>query len=205
MESICSWTDRTSPTVVAFARMVRYCWRLACRAVTRDCRSTYCPVTSVALVVRSDVRPSAWARASTVAKLFTGTWSVTLPEGVAPDCVCELATKPPSETASAVNCVTVRLSLPRPTVRVREPVCSILADWPTAPFGRLNVFGGVAALAGADPVACAAPEGAASLAFAVAPLEENAGVVVVVVLGAAAGTLTEVWGGAAVMVGRAGL
>ncbi len=47
----------------------------------RACRSTYWPVTSVALVVRSDVLPSAWACCSTVAKLSTGTWSVTLPEG----------------------------------------------------------------------------------------------------------------------------
>ncbi len=65
----------------------------------RDCRSTYWPVTSVAFVVRSEVFPRAWARCSTVAKLSTGTWRVTLPEGVlpvaAPDCVCELATKPP--------------------------------------------------------------------------------------------------------------
>ena len=61
----------------------------------RACRSTYWPVTLVALVVTSDVLPSASARASTVAKLCTGTWSVTLPEGAAPDCVCELATYPP--------------------------------------------------------------------------------------------------------------
>ena len=80
MASICSCTARTSPTVVALARMVRYCWRLACRAVMRDCRSTYWPVTSVALVVRSDTLPSAWARRRTAAKLCTGTWSVTLPE-----------------------------------------------------------------------------------------------------------------------------
>ena len=62
MVSSCSCTARTSPTVVALARMVRYCWRLACSAVMRDCRSTYWPVTSVALVVRSDVLPSACAR-----------------------------------------------------------------------------------------------------------------------------------------------
>ena len=57
MESICSCTARTSPTVVALDRMVRYCWRLACSAVMRACRSTYWPVTLVALVVTSDVLP----------------------------------------------------------------------------------------------------------------------------------------------------
>ena len=79
MVSSCSCTASTSPTVVALARIVRYCCRLTSSAAMRDCRSTYWPVTSVALVVRSDVLPSAWACLSTAEKLATGTWSVTLP------------------------------------------------------------------------------------------------------------------------------
>ena len=61
----------------------------------RACRSTYWPVTSVALVVRSETLPSALARVRTVVKLCTGTCNVTLPDAPPPVCVCELATKPP--------------------------------------------------------------------------------------------------------------
>src|SRR5580692_7234848 len=128
-----------SPMVDALVMMVRYCWRVVLRASMRAWRSTYCPVTSVALVVRLDVLPSASACVSTPAKPVTGTWRVIVPEGGPPEplpvCVCELATKPPAPVAMADNLVIVLLSAPRCTVRPSEPVCSILADWPTAPVG----------------------------------------------------------------------
>jgi hypothetical protein len=38
--SSCACTANTSSTDDAFVMMVRYCWRLASRAVIRDCRST---------------------------------------------------------------------------------------------------------------------------------------------------------------------
>ncbi len=82
-----------------------------------------------------------------------------------------------------------------------------MADWPTAPLGSFGVFWGVAALAGAGTGLLAAPVPAASLpACADNPLEENAGVVVVV-LGAWTGALTDgcAVAGAAVMAGRTGL
>jgi hypothetical protein len=79
MVSICSWTDNTSPTVVAFDMMVRYCCSLVCRAEMRACRLTYWPVTLVAWVVRFDVVPKDWACFNTEAKVSTGTCSVMLP------------------------------------------------------------------------------------------------------------------------------
>ncbi len=138
----------------------------------RDCRSTYWPVTSVAFVVRSEVLPSAWACCSTVAKSSTGTCSVMVPDGVlpvaAPDCVCELATKPPDAPASEVSRVMVRPRSPRPTDNPRVPVCSILDGWPTAPAGSVGGTVGVVT-AGVD-AACPAPaDGDATGALAAPP------------------------------------
>ena len=59
----------------------------------------------------------------------------------APDCVCELATKPPKAPASEVSRVMVRSRSPRPTASPRAPVCSIFEGWPTAPLGREGEVG----------------------------------------------------------------
>ena len=105
----------------------------------RAWRSTYCPVTSVAFVVRFEVLPSASAWVRTLEKSVTGTWRVMVPDGgplePLPVWVCELATKPPAPVAMADSLVIVLLSAPRFTVSPSVPVCSILADWPTAPVG----------------------------------------------------------------------
>ena len=120
---------------VALAKMARYCWRLACRLVIRDCRSTYLPVTSVALVVRLRLFPRTCASCNTAPKVASGTSNVTLPWG---DVSCApgwarvwvLATKPCALVASVVKAVMVDVRAPLVTCRSSEPVCTILVDWP---------------------------------------------------------------------------
>src|ERR1700722_8808054 len=120
---------------VALAKMARYCWRLACRLVIRDCRSTYLPVTSVALVVRLRLFPRTCASCSTAPKPASGTSNVTLPWGDVPPApglalVWVLATKPCALVASVVKAVMVDVRAPLGTCRSSEPVCAILVDWP---------------------------------------------------------------------------
>src|SRR5450755_503701 len=145
---------------VALAKMARYCWRLACRLVIRDCRSTYLPVTSVALVVRLRLFPRTCASCSTAPKLASGTSNVTLPCGDvlrAPGwaLVWVSATNPCALVASVVKAVMVDVRAPLGTCSSSEPVCAILVDWPAG-----EVDWGVAPL-GADRLlfgcACAVP------------------------------------------------
>src|ERR1700733_9465319 len=145
---------------VALAKMARYCWRLACRLVIRDCRSTYFPVTSVALVVRSRLFPRTCASCRTVPKLASGTSNVTLPWGDVPRApgwalVWVLATNPCALVASVVKAAMVDVREPLGTCRSSEPVWAILVD---CPAGEVD-WG--AAPAGADRFwfgcACAVP------------------------------------------------
>src|SRR5579863_7719192 len=150
---------------VALDMIVRYWSRLACKAEMRAWRSTYWPVTSVALVERAVTLPSVWAWATTAPKLAWGTWRVMLPydgvlDGPPPDWVCVPATNPPSAVARAVNRVRTDSSCPFPTPRSKDPVSSTFEDCPTAPLGRGGAAGWpVAAPAGAADWA-EAPEGA---------------------------------------------
>ena len=122
---------------MAFARMARYCWRPGSKTVIRACRSTYWP--------GHFGHPGREVRrlAECLGALEDRGEAVGSPAPGEARCPSHGSTRLRLRVGgrrsrrrhqpAAVSCVARPVQLPRPTVSVREPVCSILADWPTAP------------------------------------------------------------------------
>src|ERR1035437_1418495 len=106
----------------------------------RAWRSTYCPVTSVDVVVTDVAWPSCCTWDNIVPKEGCGTRRMTVPDDEvpgtpAPIWACGLATNPPSRAARPVSLASTDSSFPSPIVRLTDPFASTLGDWPTDPGG----------------------------------------------------------------------
>src|SRR5580704_3256940 len=122
-----------SPMDVARDRMVKYCCRLAWRAVIRDWRSMYWPVTSVEVDVDDSTLPIRWTCVTKVPKDAWGTWRTTVPDDEVPvtglpTCTWDLATNPPSPTTRVESLVTTDWMDPWPMVSSTDPVVTTLGD-----------------------------------------------------------------------------